>query len=113
MNAGPTRIPQGHTTLDYCRELRVPIEVFVNANPKVNVYRERAADATGPLTGRPVRRRAAKADLNGYVSELLAKAVDQGALVVHVTALVVHAQSQLTPSVFDRDEEAPDRHLPD
>ena len=80
MNAGPTRIPQGHTTLDYCRELRVPIEVFVNANPEAYVYRERAADATGPLTGRPVRRRAAKADLNGYVSELLAKAVDQGAL---------------------------------
>ena len=52
----------------------------MNANPDAFVYRERAADATGPLTGRPVRRRAAKADLNGYVSELLAKAVDQGAL---------------------------------
>ena len=28
-------------------------------------------------------------------------------------ALVVHAQSQLTPSIFDRDGVAPDRHLPD
>ena len=43
MNAGPARIPQHHTTLDYCRELRVPIEVFVNANPDAFVYRERAA----------------------------------------------------------------------
>lgn len=32
MNAGPARIPQHHTTLDYCRELGVPVEPFVNAN---------------------------------------------------------------------------------
>ncbi|HEY7043810.1 MAG TPA: flavin monoamine oxidase family protein, partial [Nocardioidaceae bacterium] len=80
MNAGPARIPQGHTTLDYCRELRVPVEVFVNANPEAYVYRTPAPDARGPLTRRPVRRRAAKADLTGYVNELLAKAIDQNAL---------------------------------
>src|ERR1044071_8359337 len=32
MNAGPGRIPQHHVTLDYCRELGVAIEPFVNQN---------------------------------------------------------------------------------
>ncbi len=80
MNAGPARIPQSHTTLDYCRELGVPIEVFINANPDAFLYRESAEGVAGPLTGRPVRRRAAKADYTGYVSELLAKSTNQGAL---------------------------------
>lgn len=80
MNAGPARIPQFHTTLDYCRELAVPIEVFVNANPDAYVLRESGVDASGRLTGRAVSRRAAKADYNGYVSELLAKATHQGSL---------------------------------
>ena len=80
MNAGPARIPQHHTTLDYCRELGVPIEVFINGNPDAYLYREPGDGASGPLTGRPVRRRAAKADYNGYVSELLAKAAHQHAL---------------------------------
>jgi monoamine oxidase len=80
MNAGPARIPQHHTTLDYCRELGVPIEVFINANPDAYVYMEPGVGASGPLTARPIRRRAAKADLDGYVSELLAKATDQKAL---------------------------------
>src|SRR6266536_414604 len=30
LNAGPARLPQSHITLDYCRELGVPVEVFVN-----------------------------------------------------------------------------------
>ncbi len=80
LNAGPARIPQGHTTLDYCRELRVPIEVFVNANPDAYLYRAPASDAHGPLTRQPIRRRAARADLAGYTSELLAKCLDQRAL---------------------------------
>ncbi len=80
MNAGPARIPQHHTTLDYCRELGVPIEVFVNANPDAFVLLDEARGASGPLTGSAVRRRAAKADLDGYVAELLAKSSRQGAL---------------------------------
>jgi monoamine oxidase len=80
MNAGPARIPQHHTTLDYCRELGVPIEVFINANPDAYLYMEPGVGTSGPLTARPLRRRAAKADLDGYVSELLAKATSQQAL---------------------------------
>ena len=80
MNAGPARIPQHHTTLDYCRELGVPIEVFINANPDAYLYMEPGVGTSGPLTARPIRRQAAKADLDGYVSELLAKATSQHAL---------------------------------
>jgi monoamine oxidase len=80
MNAGPARIPQHHTTIDYCRELGVPIEPFVNANASSYYFNRAQRDASGPLTDKPIRHRAAKADINGYLSELLAKAVNQGAL---------------------------------
>jgi monoamine oxidase len=80
MNAGPARIPQHHTTLEYCRELGIPIEPFVNANASSYYFNRPQRDASGPLTNKPIRHRAAKADLNGYLSELLAKAVNQGAL---------------------------------
>ncbi len=40
MNAGPGRIPQHHVTLDYCRELGVAIEPFVNQNADAYLYRE-------------------------------------------------------------------------
>ncbi|WP_306205916.1 flavin monoamine oxidase family protein [Actinoplanes sp. RD1] len=72
MNAGPARIAQWMVTLDYCRELGVPIEVFTNQNADALIYNE----STGAL----VKYRTAKADVYGYVSELLAKATDQGAL---------------------------------
>lgn len=76
LNAGPARIAQWMVTLDYCRELGVPLEVFTNVNADAYIYHEKA----GMRPGFPVRRRAAKADVYGYVSELLAKATDQGAL---------------------------------
>jgi monoamine oxidase len=74
MNAGPARIAQWMVTLDYCRELGVPIEVFTNSNASSFIYNESSG-----MTA-PVRYRTAKADVYGYVSELLAKATDQGAL---------------------------------
>lgn len=73
LNAGPARLPQSHVTLDYCRELGVPLEVFTNQNANALIYNEQAETT-------PQRFRTAKADMYGYVSELLAKAVDQGAL---------------------------------
>ncbi len=76
-NPGPARIPQHHTTLDYCRELGVAVEAFANVNADAYYYQEQG---DGPLAGRPVRHRAARADFHGYVSELLAKAVSQRAL---------------------------------
>ncbi len=82
MNAGPARIPQHHITLDYCRELGVPIEAFANQNADAYLYRE----GRTALSNTPVRHRAAKADMYGYVSELLAKATDQGSLDSYLTA---------------------------
>ncbi|MFJ4889516.1 flavin monoamine oxidase family protein [Streptomyces sp. NPDC088788] len=80
MNAGPARIPQWMVTLDYCRELGVPVEVFTNTNADAYMYNESSG-----MT-KPVRHRTAKADVYGYVSELLAKATDKGALDRELTA---------------------------
>ncbi|GIH92513.1 flavin monoamine oxidase family protein [Planobispora siamensis] len=71
-NAGAGRIAPWMVTMDYCRELGVPVEVFVNNNAAAYVY-TRGMPA-------PVRARTARADLYGYVSELLAKAAHAGAL---------------------------------
>ena len=72
MNPGPARIPGHHTTtLGYCRELNVPIEVFNNVNESAYYLAK----------GVPkVRLREARADLRGYVDELLAKAIKRDSL---------------------------------
>ncbi|MFC0527066.1 flavin monoamine oxidase family protein [Phytohabitans kaempferiae] len=82
LNAGPARIAQHMVTMDYCRELGVPVEVFGNQNADAYYYNE----GVGALSGTPIRHRTAKADVYGYVSELLAKATDQGALDGQLTA---------------------------
>ncbi|GGP00622.1 FAD-dependent oxidoreductase [Nonomuraea glycinis] len=69
-NAGPARIAPWMVTLDYCRELGIPIETFVNRNAHAYVH----------TSGQTVRSGAARADMYGYVAELLAKATDLGAL---------------------------------
>jgi monoamine oxidase len=70
-NAGPARIPQSHhAILGYCRDLGVPLEVMVNAN--------RAAKLD--FGGKVVTNGQATNDTRGAFSELLAKAVDRGAL---------------------------------
>jgi monoamine oxidase len=71
-NAGPGRIAPWMVTMDYCRELGVPIETFVNNNASAYVY-------TQGMTA-PIRSRTARADLYGYVAELLSKATNTGAL---------------------------------
>ncbi|RCG32421.1 FAD-dependent oxidoreductase [Sphaerisporangium album] len=76
-NAGPARIAQWMVTLDYCRELGVPLEVFVNGNAAAYVL-------TGGMRA-PARVRTARADAYGYISELLAKATDAGALDTRLT----------------------------
>ena len=82
MNCGPARLAQWMVTLDYCRELGVPIEVFTNINADAYIYNE----SSGMTPGNPMRYRTAKADTYGYVSELLAKATDKGALDQELTA---------------------------
>jgi monoamine oxidase len=75
-NPGPSRIPQHHVTLAYCRELGVPLEVFNNANHQVFTYNENC----GPFSGKRLRERTVTFDMYGYIAELLAKAIDQHAL---------------------------------
>lgn len=72
-NAGPARFPQWQITMDYCRELGVAIEPFINVNENAYYYNE---DVPGPLAGKRLRQREAKADSRGAVSELLAKAIN-------------------------------------
>lgn len=81
LNAGPMRIPQFHVTMDYCREFGIELEPFNNVNESAYYYNE----GVGELSGTRVRKRAGKADYRGYVSELLAKAVNQPGLDLPLT----------------------------
>lgn len=72
-NAGPARFTQWQVTMDYCRELGVAIEPFINLNENAFYYNE---GGPSPLAGKRLRQREAKADLRGHAAELLAKAVN-------------------------------------
>ncbi len=74
-NPGPARIPSQHRAiLDYCREFRVPLEIFINANRNSWFQDEKA------FQGKPIESRQLHHDAAGHICELLAKAVDVGAL---------------------------------
>ncbi|HML12875.1 MAG TPA: flavin monoamine oxidase family protein [Xanthobacteraceae bacterium] len=74
-NAGPARLPHHHTAiLGYCRALGVPLEVIVNDD------RNALAQHDGAFDGKPVRQRQVRGDIAGHLAELLAKALDKGAL---------------------------------
>jgi monoamine oxidase len=81
-NAGPMRISHHHhTTLAYCRELQVPTEVFVPDCESAYL-----AQTRGPLAGRRIRLREARADFDGYIAELLSKSLSQAQLDQPLTA---------------------------
>jgi monoamine oxidase len=81
-NAGPMRISHHHhTTLAYCRELQVATEVFVPDCESAYLALTR-----GPLAGRRVRLREARADFDGYIAELLTKSLSQAQLDQPLTA---------------------------
>jgi monoamine oxidase len=85
VNAGPWRIPHFHTgVLGYCKELKVPLQIFINEADASYFYYENKS--IGPLANTRVRLREVKADIIGYTDELLAKAVDQGKLDLPLTA---------------------------
>lgn len=70
LNPGPWRIPYHHRgVLHYCKELRVALEPFIEVNHNALVH------ATGAFGGVPQRYRDVMSDFNGYVAELLAKAI--------------------------------------
>src|ERR1700730_15379205 len=75
INPGPWRIPYHHRgMLNYCKRLGVPLEAFVQVNYNAYLHNSRA------FGGRPQRYREIKADYQGQVAELLAKATQQHAL---------------------------------
>jgi monoamine oxidase len=76
INAGPWRIPHSHTgVLNYCSELGVPVEVFLNESDASYFFYE--GTAAGSLSNQRVRLREVKADMAGEINELLIKAIDQ------------------------------------
>src|ERR1700674_5936569 len=75
LNPGPWRIPyHHHGILSYCKRLGVPLEAFVQVNYNAYLHNSRA------FGGKPQRYREIKADYQGQVAELLAKATQQHAL---------------------------------
>ena len=107
-NAGPMRIPQFHVTLQYCKKFGIPIEPFNNVNESGYYFNENV----GALSGQRVPKRAAKADVRGYVAEMLAKAVNQNSLDLPLTAdekgkLVdyLKAEGDLNPDLFYKGSE--------
>lgn len=81
-NAGPMRISHHHhTTLAYCRELHVATEAFVPDCESAYL-----AQTRGPLAGRRIRLREARADFDGYIAELLSKSLSQAELDQPLTA---------------------------
>ncbi len=82
LNAGAARIPHHHEiTMHYCREMGVPLQIFNNINENAYLYSE----GKGSLSNKPIRMREVKYDIQGYVCELLQKAVSQEALDLPMT----------------------------
>lgn len=74
-NPGPWRIPHYHrAVLDYCRQLGVALEPFVQRNYSALLH------ARASFGGQAQRLGSVLADVNGYVAELLAKATSQNQL---------------------------------
>lgn len=79
LNVGPARIPYHHTNLlGYCRDFGVALEVFTNDN--------RAAYFHSQSWPEPVVGRRLDTDRRGWMADLLAKAVDRGALDDEISA---------------------------
>ncbi len=80
LNPGPWRLPAHHfAVFDYCRRFGVELQPFIMKNDKAFLHDSRA------FGGRPQRVGDVETDVRGYVSELLAKSVRQGALDEAVT----------------------------
>jgi monoamine oxidase len=74
-NAGPSRIPHHHAlTMHYCKELNVPLQVYNNINENAYYFSE----GKGPLSNKKIRVREVHNDVRGWMTELLAKALDGG-----------------------------------
>ncbi len=80
INPGPWRIPYHHQgILTYAKRLGVPLEPFFQVNYNAYLHSSTA------FGGKPRRYREIKADYQGHVAELLAKATRQNALDAEVS----------------------------
>ena len=81
INPGPWRLPYHHRgMLSYCKRLGVALEPFVQINHNAYLHGSKA------FGGKPQRLRTVKADYNGHIAELLAKATQSHALDADVSA---------------------------
>jgi monoamine oxidase len=81
LNMGPGRLPYHHRrVLHYCQELDVALEVYV-METMANVFQSDKA-----FGGKPQIKRQIANDTQGYIAEMLAKAVNQGALNAELNA---------------------------
>ncbi|HUK89644.1 MAG TPA: FAD-dependent oxidoreductase [Blastocatellia bacterium] len=75
LNMGPGRLPYHHRrVLHYCRELHVPLEVYIMST-SANLFQTESA-----FSGKAEFNRRIAYDTQGYISELLAKAINKKAL---------------------------------
>lgn len=75
LNLGPGRLPYHHRrVLGYCQELGVELQPYI-MNTTGNLFQ-----STEGFAGQPQVYRQLQNDTRGYIAELLAKAVNQGAL---------------------------------
>src|SRR5215210_1118237 len=75
LNLGPGRLPYHHRrVLHYCQELNVGLEIYV-METMANLFQTNKA-----FGGKAQIRRQIANDMQGYISEMLAKAVNQNAL---------------------------------
>jgi monoamine oxidase len=80
INPGPWRIPyHHHGMMHYIKLLNIPLEPFFQVNYNAYLHSSQA------FGGKPQRYREVKADYQGHVAELLAKATRQSALDASVT----------------------------
>ena len=81
LNLGPGRLPYHHRrVLHYCNELDVKLEIYV-METMANLFQTNSAFA-----GKAQLRRRIANDTQGYIAEMLAKAVNQGALNAELNA---------------------------
>lgn len=75
LNLGPGRLPYHHRrVLGYCQELNVALEPYI-MNATNNLFQSSQSFAQQPIDYRRIQN-----DTRGYIAEMLAKAVSQGAL---------------------------------
>lgn len=85
LNSGPWRIPNDHNyTLGYAKELGVPLQVFINEHDDAWLYFE--GEEFGKFSGKRTRVGEVKADMRGFTSELLSKAISQDMLDLPLTS---------------------------